>query len=66
MLIYCAWCGNYQGSTPARGHQIRPNICEIDTSTICPPCLEKFIQSSSTTPVALAAALPAEPSRPDS
>jgi hypothetical protein len=43
MLKYCAWCGIYQGATPAAGYQIRANVCEIDTATICPPCLAKLL-----------------------
>jgi len=43
MLRYCAWCGKYQGSAPGHGHQIRKNICEIDTSTICSACLNQLL-----------------------
>ncbi len=42
MLRYCAWCGSYQGATAGEGHQIRQNVCEIDTATICPSCLERL------------------------
>jgi len=42
MLRYCAWCGTYQGATAARGHQIRKNVCEIDTTTICRTCLDRL------------------------
>ena len=41
LLRYCAWCGSYQGSKVGVGHQIRKNVCEIDTTTICPVCLER-------------------------
>jgi len=41
VLRYCAWCGTYQGATSGTGHQIRKNICEIDTTTICPACMER-------------------------
>lgn len=44
VLKYCAWCGSYQGKTEGRGYQIRRNICEIDTSTICPPCAERLVR----------------------
>ena len=43
MLRYCAWCGVFQGATPHPGYQIRRNVCEIDTSTICPSCLSKHL-----------------------
>lgn len=43
MLKYCGWCGLYQGVTEGAGYQIRKNICEIDTTTICEPCHEKLI-----------------------
>lgn len=43
MLRYCAWCGTYLGVTEGRGYQIRRNICEIDTSGICPPCRDKVV-----------------------
>lgn len=41
MLKYCAWCGEFQGVTEGEGYQIRRNVCEIDTTTICPACLAK-------------------------
>jgi len=44
VLKYCAWCGSYQGKTEGRGYQIRSNVCEIDTSTICPPCAERLVR----------------------
>ncbi|BCR03394.1 hypothetical protein DESUT3_04630 [Desulfuromonas versatilis] len=44
MLKYCGWCGKYQGVVEAQGHQIRKNLCEIDTTTICPPCLARVTQ----------------------
>ncbi|WP_158247071.1 hypothetical protein [Geothermobacter hydrogeniphilus] len=44
MLKYCAWCGNYQGAIEAEGYQIRRNVCEIDTSTICEPCHDKMLR----------------------
>jgi rubredoxin len=46
MLRYCAWCGAYQGATPAAGHQIRANVCEIDTATICPACLSRLLTAA--------------------
>lgn len=46
MLRYCAWCGTYQGATDGVGHQIRKNICEIDTATICSSCLERVKRES--------------------
>jgi hypothetical protein len=46
MLKYCAWCGAYQGATPAAGYQIRANICEIDTTTICPSCLPRLLTAA--------------------
>lgn len=52
MLKYCAWCGGYQGYTPGDGHQIHPDYCEIDTSTICRGCLVKVLRN-----------LPGRPSR---
>ncbi|WP_291316120.1 hypothetical protein [Desulfuromonas sp.] len=42
MLRYCAWCGEYQGATSAKGHQIRKNVCELDTATICPSCMDRL------------------------
>jgi len=47
LLKYCAWCGTYQGAKLGAGHQIRKNICEIDTATICPACLERVKRESS-------------------
>lgn len=44
MLKYCAWCGNYQGAIRAEGYQIRDNVCEIDTATICPSCLARLVR----------------------
>jgi len=44
MLRYCAWCGSYQGAIKAEGYQIRRDVCEIDTTTICNPCHEKQLQ----------------------
>jgi len=44
LLRYCAWCGEYQGATSAQGHQIRKNICEIDTTTICAACLDQYLK----------------------
>lgn len=38
MLKYCAWCGEFQGAKAGEGHQVRKNVCEIDTTTICPNC----------------------------
>lgn len=46
MLRYCAWCGIYQGSTPAAGYQIRKDVCEIDTATICPSCLSRLMETT--------------------
>jgi hypothetical protein len=61
MLIYCAWCGRYQGATPAQGHQLRLNCCDIDTSGICPTCLGRYLSGDSVDPsVDLAAAFPAQ------
>ena len=45
MLKYCAWCGKYQGANKAKGYQIRKNICEIDTATICPACLAQMVKN---------------------
>lgn len=44
MLKYCAWCGTYQGAIPAEGYQIRRNVCEIDTATICGACYDKMLR----------------------
>jgi hypothetical protein len=44
LLTYCAWCGNYQGPKAGQGHQIRKNVCEIDTTTICPDCLTELLE----------------------
>ncbi len=44
MLSYCAWCGEYQGPKAGQGHQIRKNVCEIDTATICPSCLADLLK----------------------
>lgn len=44
MLRYCAWCGQFQGPVSGRGHQIRKNVCEVDTSTICPSCFARVIK----------------------
>ena len=44
LLKYCAWCGSYQGAIRAEGYQIRANVCEIDTATICPPCLARLVR----------------------
>ncbi len=44
LLKYCAWCGKYQGANKAKGYQIRENICEIDTATICPVCLARLVK----------------------
>jgi hypothetical protein len=30
--------------TEGQGYQIRRNICEIDTATICPPCHDKVVE----------------------
>jgi hypothetical protein len=46
MLKYCAWCGDYQGATSAAGYQIRANVCEIDTATICPSCLARLLTAA--------------------
>ena len=43
MLRYCAWCGEYQGVTTGEGHQIRKDVCEIDTATICPACMTNLV-----------------------
>lgn len=43
MLRYCAWCNEYQGAVAGEGHQIRKDLCEIDTSTICPRCRERLL-----------------------
>ena len=45
MLRYCAWCNEYQGAVAGEGHQIREDLCEIDTSTICPRCRERLMAS---------------------
>lgn len=52
MLRYCAWCGVYQGATPHPGYQIRRNVCEIDTSTICASCLSKASPNNRMSPSA--------------
>ena len=44
MLKYCAWCGKYQGSVKAEGYQIRKDLCEIDTATICPSCFVRLVK----------------------
>ncbi len=44
MLRYCAWCGEYQGAKAGAGYQIRKNVCEIDTATICPSCLTELLK----------------------
>lgn len=44
VLKYCAWCGKYQGSVKAEGYQIRKNLCEIDTTTICPTCFMRLVK----------------------
>jgi len=44
LLRYCAWCGEYQGATTGEGHQIRKNVCEIDTATICPSCMTGLME----------------------
>jgi hypothetical protein len=44
LLTYCAWCGKYQGAKAGKGHQIRKNVCEIDTATICPSCLAELLK----------------------
>ena len=44
MLKYCAWCGKYQGATKGEGHQIRKDVCEIDTATICPSCMTNILK----------------------
>jgi len=44
VLKYCAWCGSFQGATEGQGYQIRSNVCEIDTTTICQPCHEKLVE----------------------
>ncbi|PLX97161.1 MAG: hypothetical protein C0621_00545 [Desulfuromonas sp.] len=41
MLRYCAWCESYLGATPAPGYQIRADLCEIDTTSICPSCYDR-------------------------
>lgn len=43
MLRYCAWCGKYQGYVVGAGHQIRKNLSEIDTATICVTCMAKVM-----------------------
>ncbi|HKI52297.1 MAG TPA: hypothetical protein VJ995_09515 [Geothermobacteraceae bacterium] len=45
MLKYCAWCGSYQGPAEGEGYQIRRDVCEIDTATICPPCHDKVVEA---------------------
>ena len=50
VLKYCAWCGKYQGLAAPGGHQIRKNICEIDTATICPTCWTKVVKELSAHP----------------
>jgi hypothetical protein len=47
LLTYCAWCGKYQGAKAGTGHQIRKNVCEIDTATICPSCLTEMLKAPS-------------------
>lgn len=44
LLKYCAWCGSYQGPAEGQGYQIRRDVCEIDTATICPPCHDKAVE----------------------
>jgi hypothetical protein len=44
LLKYCAWCGKYQGATKGEGHQIRKDVCEIDTATICPSCMTNILK----------------------
>ncbi|ALC18114.1 hypothetical protein DSOUD_3395 [Desulfuromonas soudanensis] len=44
MLRYCAWCGEYQGAIEGEGHQIRKDVCEIDTATICSLCLDLLLK----------------------
>jgi hypothetical protein len=44
MLRYCAWCGRFQGAVFGEGHQIRQDVCEIDTLTICPSCLAQRLR----------------------
>jgi hypothetical protein len=43
VLRYCAWCNEYQGAIAGEGHQIRADLCEIDTTTICPACRDRLI-----------------------
>jgi len=43
MLKYCAWCGDYQGAINAQGYQIRRDVCEIDTATICRSCHDRML-----------------------
>jgi len=47
LLTYCAWCGEYQGAKTGKGYQIRKNVCEIDTATICPSCLAELLKKPS-------------------
>ena len=42
MLRYCAWCNVFVGFVAGEGIQVHPQRCQIDTSTICPSCLERF------------------------
>jgi hypothetical protein len=44
LLRYCAWCGEYQGAIEGEGHQIRKDVCEIDTTTICSACLDLLLK----------------------
>jgi hypothetical protein len=44
VLTYCAWCGKYQGAKAGNGHQIRKDVCEIDSATICPSCLAELMK----------------------
>ncbi|WP_187426649.1 hypothetical protein [Geothermobacter ehrlichii] len=43
MLRYCGWCGKFMGANRARGHQIGPDLCAIDTTSICPSCLASMV-----------------------
>jgi len=45
LLTYCAWCGKFQGAKAGKGYQIRKNVCEIDTATICPSCLAEVLKT---------------------
>jgi len=45
LLTYCAWCGKFQGAKAGQGYQIRKNVCEIDTATICPACLAEVLKA---------------------